>query len=131
MGSIAHPVFSLKIHKIPPPREIFSLCLWHTFIAAVEGWAKKEQQQQTHGAEEALIPITLCWSFVRTLPLTSFRPVSSWPRQTVESTSGCRRPLRLQSCHLRLLNRTVFSPIRNALADGCALSSHCHQEISV
>jgi len=68
MGSIAHPVFSLKIHRTPPPREIFSLCLWHTFIAAVEGWAKKEQQQQTHGAEEALIPITLCWSFVRTLP---------------------------------------------------------------
>lgn len=121
MGSISRPLYSLFSSAA---RNFLFACGTHSLrLRLSNGSKQKEQQQQPHAPEEALIPITLCGSFVN----SPSHPVVL-ARLTVESTSGCRRAIRPYSCDLRRTNRTVFSPIRNAIANGCVLSSHCHRK---
>lgn len=117
-------IFSLKFCG-----EKFSLRLWHTFIAiaAVERQQTKRATATTTRARRGSNTNYIV-RVVRKLPPS--HPVVL-ARLTVESTSGCRRAVRPCSCDLRRTNRTVFSPIRNAIANGCVLSSHCHRKKGV
>jgi len=50
MGSIAHPVFSLKIHRTPPPREtFFSLLVAHIYCGCRRAGKKRATATNTWG----------------------------------------------------------------------------------